>query len=481
LNLAELIALNARSRPSHPALVDAAETIDYRQLLHQVEQLAGQLLQAGVRAGDRVGLALPDDSTHLLLHWALARVGAVILPLDHRWTGAERDRAAAAFGARRVLHEHAETADDGLHLHVAELGAMRAAPLPPMPEDPELALLISLSSGTTGRPKGAIVTHRQMYERFVNQWVSLGFDCTDRFMAATPLYFGAGRSFGMSFLAAGATVLMYPPPYAPEALADAVNEHAATAIFLVPTMMRRLLALERPAPLLPGLRRLLASGERLHPEEAMRIRALLNPNLLAYYASSEGGGICTLQAGELATHADTVGRPGFRIEVEVIDAAGRPLPAGEIGRLRYRGPGCARAFLDADGSRREGDPGGWFHPGDLARIDAEGYVTLCGRESEVVIRGGVNIHPAEIEAALAEHPAVAEAAVIGVPSATHGEELLAVVRAGTTVSAAELQAHCAATLAPYKVPARFELVAELPRAASGKIDKQALRRRCSLD
>src|SRR5262249_52830242 len=149
------------------------------------------------------------------------------------------------------------------------------------------------------------------------------------------------------------------------------------------------------------------------------------PNLFDYYASTEGGGISVLAPADQRDHAGTVGRPAFAVAVEVVDADDRGLPPGTVGRLRYRGPGVA---ADAgDGTRR---PGGWFYPGDLAAIDADGFVTLKGRAADVIIRGGVNIYPAEIEQVLLAHPGVREAAVVGQPSRERGEEVAAFVVAG---------------------------------------------------
>ena len=479
LNLAGLIAGHARNRPEHPAIVwrdreDAAT--DYREAWRRIEACAARLAAAGVGVGDRVALALGDHPLHLLLHYAVARLGAVILPVDHRWTAAEQREVALAFHARCLL------ADDG-DADYGELAVLRpddgwyeatgAAP-PPMPEDGDLPVLISLSSGTTGRPKGALVTHRQFYERFVNQWVTLGINVNDRFVALTPLYFGAGRSFSMCLLAAGGTVVLDPPPHQPEELAAAINRSRATVAFLVPTLLRRLLPLANGDDhLLPRLRLLIASGAVLHADEAREITARVSPRLLSYYASSEGGGISVLQPHEVADHADTVGRPVFRVDVEIRDDEGRTVPEGAAGRLRYRGPGVATRFLDEEGNEHDAEPGGWFYPGDLAARGPGGHLMLRGREKDIIIRGGVNIYPGEIEKALLSHPDIAEAAVVGRPSAKLGEEPVAFVTGGLRDEESVLT-HCAERLAPYKVPAAVIFLDEMPKTGLGKILKKDL-------
>lgn len=481
LNLAGLIAGHARNRPDHPAVVwrdREDEAVDYREAWRRIEACAGRLAAAGVGVGDRVGLALGDHTLHLLLHYAVARLGAVILPVDHRWTVTEQLAVARAFDARTLLIDEPDAAygdlrtlqpDDGWYADPGES-------LPAMPEDGDLPVLISLSSGTTGRPKGALVTHRQFYERFVNQWVTLGINVNDRFIALTPLYFGAGRSFSMCLLAAGGTVILDPPPHQPQELADAINRSRATVAFLVPTLLRRLLPLAGGGdPLLPGLQLLISSGAVLHAEEAREISAKLSPRLLSYYASSEGGGISVLQPHEVAGFADTVGRPVFRVEVQILGPEGDPVATGETGRLRYRGPGVATRFLDEDGNEQHTGAAGWFCPGDLAAQGPAGHLMLRGREKDVIIRGGINVYPGEIENVLLAHPAVSDAAVLGRASEKLGEEVVAFVVAGA--DADTLRAHCAASLAPYKVPSEIIHVGEMPKSPLGKILKKELAER----
>ena len=482
LNLAGLVAGHARNRPSHPAVIwrdREDEALDYREAWRRIEACAARLADAGIGRGDRVGLALGDHPTHLLLHYAVARLGAVILPVDHRWTVAEQLDAARAFDARCLLTDETDAGYGDFPVLQPDETWYRqpGQALPPMPEDGDLPVLISLSSGTTGRPKGALVTHRQFYERFVTQWVTLGIDCSDRFVALTPLYFGAGRSFGMCLLAAGGTVVLDPPPHKPEELAAAINRSRATVAFLVPTLLRRLLPLAGgETPLLPHLKLLISSGAVLHAGEAREITAKLTPRLLSYYASSEGGGISVLQPHEVTDYADTVGRPVFRVEVEILDAEGRPVADGETGRLRYRGPGVATRFLDEEGTEHEADAGGWFYPGDRACRGQDGHLQLRGREKEMIIRGGVNLYPGEIENALLAHPDITEAAVVARPSAKFGEEPVAFV-CGTGTDEQAVLAWCAGRLAPYKVPAAVIFVDELPKSSLGKILKKDLAER----
>jgi acyl-coenzyme A synthetase/AMP-(fatty) acid ligase len=335
--------------------------------------------------------------------------------------------------------------------------------------------VLSLSSGTTGRPRGPLVTHRQFGARLVMHWTSLGFNRHDRFLLATPLYFGGGRGFAISFLCTGATVHFRPPPVEPDALAEIINRERITALFLVPTQLRRLLALPaRDGHLLPHVRVLVSSGSLLHAHERLAIMERITPNMLDYYSSTEGGGISVLTPDEIRAKPSTVGRPVFGVDVEIADETHRALPACEVGRIRYRGPGVAAGFFKDEEASREAFRDGWFYPGDLGRFDEAGYLSIVGRAKDMIIRGGINIFPAEIEHVLLQHPHVTEAAVVGWPSRIYNEEVAAFVVPRDGVDEAALIAHCRAHLAPYKVPKRVFLQPDLPKNAGGKIEKPKL-------
>lgn len=476
MNLASILECHAHSHGDKIAIQFRQERISYEMLWRQLQGCAAHLHEHGLKPGDRVGLALREHPGHLILHYALARLGAVILPIDHRWTESEKIATARAFNARLIIVEGCEEKLPGyktLRFDNDWPSAASSFSLP-LPDTDDLPLLISLSSGTTGRPKGALVTHEQMYQRFISQWVTIGFNSQDRFLGLTPLYFGAGRSFAMAFLAAGATIIFDPPPHAPDELVEVINTSRATVTFLVPTQLRKLVPLHQAGLLLPGLKKLLVSGAALYPAEAAEVRQKVNPNLIGYYASSEGGGISVLHTDEFDEYSWSAGRATFRTEVQIVDERDIQVAPGETGRLRYRGPGVATRFIDADGNEETANTDGWFYPGDVAAKLDSGHIVLRGRDNDVINRGGVNIYPAEVEATLTQLKAVREAVVIGEPSEKFGETVTAVIATNEAISKDALSRHCREQLAPYKIPSRYIVVDELRKTSSGKPDKAAL-------
>lgn len=477
MNLADALAHHARSRPDRPAIIAGERGILHRDLDGLVRRSAAHLRALGLVPGDIAALALRDTVEHVVLLYALARMGAVILPIDWRWAIEEQSRVATHFGARLGIVEPG-AAIPGIDCVALDDAWQRAVATAPgnaaFPSGGDLPLLLSLSSGTTGRPKGPLLTHHQFFRRFLTHWINLNLNSHDRFVSATPIYFGGGRTFAMSVLFAGGTVILFPPPYEPEALAAELRRRRATSLFLVPTLLRRILDLG-PAEAAPfhDLRLLLSSGSALHPDERRRIREKLCANFYEYYASTEGGGVSLLTPEDQDRHGDSVGRPVFGVEVEIVDDAHAYLPPGEVGRLRYRGPGVATGFFgEADDGEAFHDS--WFYPGDLATMDADGYVFLKGRRKDMIIRGGVNIHPVDVEAALLAHPAVSEAAVAGAPHPVFGEEVAAFVTLRASVTEAELVEWCRGRLAPYKVPRSVLVLTDLPRNSGGKILKHLL-------
>ncbi len=476
-NFADLVRMNALRFPAKTALVDGASRVTHAELHAALMAVAGALRDRGVGRGDIVGVAMHDTLDHVVAMLAVIRVGAVLLPMDVRWTVIERVNVAAAFGATAVL------ADDNLAERLGAVPvigfdpAFRAhAPIPPPPMgDLDAPMVLSLSSGTTGLPKGPMLTHRQMMLRNQSEWIGLGYSQDDVFLCATPLYFGGGRGFTLSYLSAGATVVLAPPPLKLPDLAAIIRREGATTCFLVPTQLRRLAAeSEAVREAFRRLRLIVSSGSALHQHEAEALRGTAS-RILNLYASTEGGAVSILYPGEEG--AGSVGRPALGSTVSIATEEGEALGSGQTGLIRHRAPWHPAGFHNNATETARWFRDGWYYTGDVGHLDAAGFLHITGRVKDMIIRGGVNIYPDEIEAAVIAHPAVADASVIGLPAGALDEEVVAFYVAAGTVSPEALRAHCQARLAPYKVPSAFHAVEELPRNPGGKVLKAVLRQR----
>jgi acyl-coenzyme A synthetase/AMP-(fatty) acid ligase len=318
-----------------------------------------------------------------------------------------------------------------------------------------------------------------MMLRVWSEWLCMGFSPDDVNLCATPLYFGGGRNFTLSYLAAGATVAFCPPPYRPADVAAAIDLFGVTTTFLVPTLLRRVLeAPEEIRAAIRGLRLVISSGSALHPAERSEMAAKVNANIVNYYASTEGGGVSILASSVGGVRAGSVGLGIIGSEISIADDEGNPRAPGEIGHIRQRAPWHPAGFHRNESETLRYFRDGWYLPGDLGYLDADGYVFITGRAKDMIIRGGVNIYPNEIEAVLIGHPAIQDAAVVGRPSALMGEEVTAfiVCYAGSQSDpgVADIVEHCRSQLAPYKIPSEFYFLDILPRNSGGKVVKSEL-------
>jgi acyl-CoA synthetase (AMP-forming)/AMP-acid ligase II len=283
--------------------------------------------------------------------------------------------------------------------------------------------------------------------------------------------------FCLYHLASGNLVVLYPPMFSAAELVEVINRNDISYVFLVPTVLRWLLAQpSSPGPLLPGVRALLTSAAPIAAAEKLAVRERICPDFYEYYATSAAGTLAVLRPQDMEHHADSVGRPLACIDVGIADDAGLEAPPGTAGRVRCRGPGVSRNLLVSGGSGEESErfEDGWCYTGDLGWQDGEGYLHISGRADEVIIRGGVNIQPEDIERVLCRHPAVAEAAVVGRTSPELGQDVVAFVQAKGPLTIPELMAHCRSSLPGHMIPARIELVDSLPRNAAGKVRRREL-------
>jgi acyl-coenzyme A synthetase/AMP-(fatty) acid ligase/acyl carrier protein len=477
MNLAAVVAHNAQSHPDKLAIDGGRDLLTYKSLDDLIVRIAGRLKEAGVKSGDLVGTRLKDSPAHVASLLAIARIGGIILPIDWRSTVPEMLALTERFQPCLLLTDDDKAA--AIDLKVVTLdGIETEAPDPEPPVDlTDAALVYALTSGTTGQPKGVVVTHEEMHERFLVFAQEGMMKPEDRFFPALPLAYAAGREFHLSLLLCGATIVMAPTLFDAAELVAITRERRVSVLMVSPNVSRQLLALERTskAPLLAHLRAYVSSTGKLTPEERAAIRAKITPNLIDFYGSTGSGPISVI-AGPADEPAPTsAGHITARVEVDVVDDAGNPVPRGQVGFIRLRGPRITKRFVGEVESVTEGIRDGWYYPGDLGSVGQDGLLQIHGRSADLIKRGGLMVHALEVERILMLHEAVVEAAVVGVPSPELGEEVAAFVVTRRLVSPRELSIHCSKHLARYKVPALIQAIDALPRNANGKVQKAPLR------
>lgn len=486
-NISEPITSHAINRTEHPAIIDANTdcTFSYGQLERQIIATVCRLSQLKVRTGNLIGVALSDTIEHVILQLALARIGAIHLPLDWRWAQSEIETVINEFRPSIIILEPAVLNNfKGKRFSVREIFKSNSSDVLEKFQavfkpsyNPDAPLLVSLSSGTTGTPTGPTLNHSHMINRFIAQSISLKFSWHDRFLATTPLYFGGGRTFVLSCLFMGGTVVLDCPPWKPKNFISTLKKYSPNLTFLVPTQIRDLLSLEKE--LLKNcsvLSTLISSGSPLHKHERKRVIKYICPGLVEYYASTEGGGISALFANEMENVPESVGKPIFRVEVSITDQNNNKLPNGQIGLIKYRGPAVANSTQINKKKSNVSNEEEWFYPGDLGELDTNGYLYLRGRAKDIIIRGGINIYPQEIENVIIQISDIQEVSVFSLPDDHYGEIVAAAIVVKHKNITKNIMRKCTQLLAPYKIPSIIIELKELPKNSGGKIIKDKLQK-----
>ena len=478
MNLIQPILNYGKTRPHAPALIDGDREIRYSELAGLVLRTASHLAELGVVPGDRVGLCLKDGWEHVVALLAVARMGAVIVPLNWRAARTETSGLAAALSVKLALVERESApaldcavvpVDARWHRSVAE-----REPLSTLPDDWHAALDIAATSGSTGAPKFSLATHLENYCGAPG-WIELmAISGRHRYLSTLPLYFAGGRRAVYLHLLRGDCVLLYGSLVNGPDFIEAAARLSATVAIVVPSLVRDLLAAASDEPLLPDLAILMSGGAPLFAEEKRAALRKLSPNFCEGYGTSETNTISLLRSVDMDSHPDSVGQPHSLAEVQVVDEDDRPLPIGQSGKLRLRGPSLASPLAVLGQPIHPGFRDGWYYPGEIAALDDQGYIYLTGRASELIIRHGAKIHPAEVEAVLQQHPDVLECAVIGRHAANNEEEVIAFLVGRRPLERAAIIAHCRTYLTAAKRPQHIHFVSALPKNTSGKIDKVAL-------
>lgn len=476
MNLTEPILRHARLQPDQAAIIDRDRTISYRELTDLVLRTAGHLVALGVKPGDQVGICLRDNWHHVVVFLAVARMGAVAVQIDWRSRPEERMRVANAFTLKVTLVERDENVGPQ-SIHLDEEWDRAIANTPNLSEfaaDWSTPLATLATSGTTGIPKFTLATHLQSYLHCAAYLQVVPSTKQQRALLTLPLYFSGGRVCCLAHLLRGDTLILGPAFFTAVEYVEIAKRHQVTVGFIVPSLVRDLLAIEHAGKLLfPNIEALTSVGAPLFAEEKRAALRKLAPQFHEMYGASAMGPIAALRPEDIAERPTSVGRSFPFVDVEVVDEDEKPFAPDETGRLRCRGPGLTSPIAGLPESK-EGFGDGWYYPGELATLDLRGYIHLQGRTSEVIFRGGAKFFPAEVEAVLLDHDAVTEAAVVARVTSGNEQDVMAYVITRGAITPGELLGHCRARLSAYKVPRNIYIVSELPRTSSGKINKRAL-------
>jgi len=503
LNLAVLLEESAKEKPEKPALIFGEHEMTYAELRDAAKRFANALAGLGVEPGDKVALMLPNVPQFAIAYYGILSLGAIVVPLNVLLKGPEvayhlGDSDAVALVAWEDFLEEArkgfeeaegcenlilveepdgEGAPEGTHGFdgLLEESSTKHETAQTRPED---TAVVIYTSGTTGRPKGAELTHFNMfYNAVCNADKLLGLGEDDVEIAVLPLFHIFGQTCVMNAgVYAGNTVVLVPR-FEPEAVLEAIQSSGVTVFTGVPTMYQYLLR----HPELDGYDtsslRIGVSGGAAIPLEVLKaVEQRFGIVVLEGYGLSETSPTTCFNRSAGQRKVGSIGLPIWGTEARVVDEEDREVPRGERGELVVRGHNVMKGYYKNPEATEEAMRGGWFHTGDMATIDEDGFVFIVDRVKDMIVRGGYNVYPREIEEVLYEHPAVAEVAVIGTPHEDLGEEVQAVValKEGESVTEEEIVAFAKERVAAYKYPRSVLFMDDLPKTATGKILKREL-------
>jgi long-chain acyl-CoA synthetase len=487
-NVSDPVFHHAESRPRSPAVIDGGTTLGYGDLADLVGKAAAHLHAAGIVPGERIGVAMATSTDHLILSLGLMRIGAMTLELPPEHPPQDLAAVVRAFSLTRVFvgpggaqipDANMILIDHGWRRQIArENGDYRYSG---SADDP---CTLAMTSGSTGQRRGVVISHADRLDEFSGLAVALAdgkafsSEQPSHFLQTYEMYTYVFYQFLLHQLFIGGPVVMLPRFSKPADLINAIASWDESICMMMPGTCRVLMAAAPERGLLfPQMRAAVCGGAPLFADEKQVMLARVTPNFYEVYGGTPFGPISILRPAEMARKGDTVGQPLPGLTVEIADRNGRPVPSGQIGHLRCRRPIMTRHFLAEAAGRPdlpEGYRDGWYYPGDVGFLDVDGYIHLKARVSDVIVRGGIELFPTEIEAALLAHPSVAEAVVVGRPAGGDQQVVAYVVPRGAAQHA-ELATHCRSALPPEKQPNVIYYAESLPQAGGGKPDRFKIR------
>ncbi|WP_328500764.1 o-succinylbenzoate--CoA ligase [Streptomyces sp. NBC_00457] len=486
-------ARRARKTPHRTALIHGETAFTYAELYDRTTRLAHALRARGVRRGDRIAYLGPNHPSYLETLFAAGTLGAVFVPLNTRLAGPEIAYQLADSGAKALVYGPAFQGlvaglpgSTDVRTYV-EAGAEYEEALASASQEPidepvgaDDTCIIMYTSGTTGRPKGAMLTHGNLTWNAINVLVDTDLIADERALVSAPLFHTAGLNMlTLPVLLKGGTCVLVEA-FVPEATFDLIERHRITFMFGVPTMFEQIARHPRWTDADLSSLRILTCGGSPVPTPLIAAYQERGLTFLQGYGMTEASpGTLFLDAEHALSKAGSAGVPHFFSDVRVVRPDLAPVDVGETGEIVVRGPNVMAGYWGLAEETAGSFADGWFRSGDAARVDEDGYVFIVDRIKDMIISGGENIYPAEIEDLLLAHPDIVECAVIGVPDDKWGEVPRAVVvpREDVSVDPDEILASLSGRLAKYKIPKSVVLADELPRTASGKLLKSRVRSR----
>lgn len=515
LNLSIFLEDSARSYPDRDAIVAGGQRLSYAQVEARANQVANLLISRGITAGDKVALACPNLPWFPVIYYGILKTGAVVVPLNVSLKGREiayhlQDSEATAFFCYEGSPELPTAAEGAVglrqtgtcrHFFVIPAGTTDSAttsdgePLAQAlegqsdhfdsaPTESTDTAVILYTSGTTGTPKGAELTHANLVLNALTAHRLIGStDAVDTHLIALPLFHSFGQTLQMhTAFAAGATVILMPR-FEPHTAATILATQSVTHFAGVPTMWHGLLAVlqqtDQLAQVAANLKLALSGGAAMPVELQRQIQEKLGVKVLEGYGLSETSPAVCFTPRDGQNRTGSIGKPIWGVEMKLIDNDWSPTPQDPdaIGEIAVKGHPVMKGYYNRPDATAAAIRDGWFRTGDLARRDADGYYYVIDRAKEMIIRGGYNVYPRELEEILLTHPAVSMVAVIGVPDEKYGEEVKAFIVpvAGSNPTSAEIIGWGKTQFAGYKYPRFVEIVDQLPTSATGKILKRQLK------
>jgi o-succinylbenzoate---CoA ligase len=471
----------AATAPTHPAVVYGDTSMTYKALNLAVGVAASRLRSAGVRQGETVALLTNNGREFVVAVHAVSRTGAVLLPMNVRLTSAELAWQLEDAGARHLLIDKAcrsagEAAAGGIEqLKVTNLEDLIAPETGARLEsahdfDLQSTHTIVYTSGTTGRPKGAMLTYGNHFWSAMASAINLGLHADDRWLACLPLFHVGGLAIVLRSVIYGTTAIIHES-FDPVRVNKAIDEDGVTIVSVVANMLQRMLA-ERGERPYPASLRCVPLGGGPAPEPLLRQCERLGVPVVQTYGLTEAASqVATLAPHDALRKLGSAGKPLFGTELRIERPDGGAAEPGEPGEIIVRGPTVTPGYLNKLEESEHALRDGWLHTGDVGYLDAEGYLYVLDRRDDLIVSGGENVYPAEVESVLQSHPAVLEAGVVGIDDERWGQAPAAVVvlEQKATLTADELIAFCRERLAAYKAPRRIEFASRLPRNAAGKL------------